>query len=117
FTKNFGVTRHGRVVFYDYDELCLLTDCRFRKIPESRGYTEEMSSEPWYFVGEQDVFPEEFRTFLRFPEGLGEVFEKVHGDLFDVKFWRTLQERLRSNGFVHIFPYKQRRRFEKQGRG
>ncbi|MFP4350279.1 MAG: bifunctional isocitrate dehydrogenase kinase/phosphatase [Thermodesulfobacteriota bacterium] len=117
FLKNFGVTRHGRVVFYDYDELCLLTDCRFRKIPKSRGYTEEMSSEPWYFVGEQDVFPEEFRTFLRFPEGLGEVFEKVHGDLFDVKFWRTLQERLRSNGFVHIFPYKQRRRFEKQGRG
>lgn len=111
FLKNFGVTRHGRVVFYDYDELCLLTECRFRKIPKSRGYTDELSSEPWYFVGEHDVFPEEFRTFLKFPGQLGAVFEEVHGDLFDVKFWRNLLEKLRSNGLVHIFPYKQRRRF------
>ena len=41
FLKNFGVTRHGRVVFYDYDELCLLTECNFRKIPKSRGYDDD----------------------------------------------------------------------------
>ncbi|MBU0699487.1 MAG: bifunctional isocitrate dehydrogenase kinase/phosphatase, partial [Proteobacteria bacterium] len=62
--KNFGVTRHGRVVFYDYDELCLLSGCNFRKMPRTRSYEEELSAEPWFAVGENDVFPEEFRNFL-----------------------------------------------------
>src|SRR4029079_7820845 len=62
--KNFGVTRHGRLIFYDYDELCLLTDCKFRERPEARGDFEEMSQEPWFYVGERDVFPQEFRSFL-----------------------------------------------------
>ncbi len=111
FIKNFGVTRHGRVVFYDYDELCLLTDCRFRKIPRSRGYEDEMSAQPWFHVDENDVFPEEFRTFLKFPPPLNQVFESAHSDLFDVKFWRGMQERQRSGEVVHIFPYKPGRRF------
>jgi hypothetical protein len=34
--KNFGVTSHGRVIFYDYDELCLVSDCVFRDLPAGR---------------------------------------------------------------------------------
>jgi isocitrate dehydrogenase kinase/phosphatase len=115
FLKNFGVTRQGRVVFYDYDELCSLTDCRFRKMPPSRGYDDEMSLEPWFFVGDNDIFPEEFRTFLRFPEHLRSDFEKAHADLFDAAFWRGVQERLKSGAVIHIFPYPENLRFEENG--
>ncbi|MFP4388015.1 MAG: bifunctional isocitrate dehydrogenase kinase/phosphatase [Desulfococcaceae bacterium] len=110
FTKNFGVTRHGRVVFYDYDELTLLTDCNFRKMPRSRGYDEEMASEPWFFVDEHDVFPEEFRTFLGFPEDLQAVFEANHGDLFTPAFWNGIQDRIRAGEVIDILPYKPHRR-------
>ena len=68
--KNFGVTRHGRVIFYDYDELCLLTECNFREIPRARTVEDELSAEPWFSVGERDVFPEEFRAFLTLPARL-----------------------------------------------
>ena len=111
FLKNFGVTRHGRVVFYDYDELCLVTDCHFRTIPKSRGYDDELSSEPWYFVGDHDVFPEEFRTFVHLPGPLKEVFEQVHGDLYTVGFWQTMKNRIEQGEVIHIFPYEQSKRF------
>ena len=62
------MTRHGRVVFYDYDELCFLTDCNFRKLPEARTPEEEIAAEPWFSVRENDIFPEEFLQFLAFPE-------------------------------------------------
>ena len=55
--KNFGVTRNGRVICYDYDELCLLSECRFRRIPPPTSIEEEFAAEPWFYVGEQDVFP------------------------------------------------------------
>ena len=116
FLKNFGVTTHGRVVFYDYDELCLLTDCKFRKMPPARGYDDEMSQEPWFFVGDNDIFPEEFRTFLRFPDHLKAAFEHAHADLFDAAFWRSVQERLKSGAVMHIFPYRESLRFQGDGR-
>lgn len=112
FLKNFGVTSHGRVVFYDYDELCLLTDCTFRKMPPAREYDDEMSGEPWFYVDDRDIFPEEFRTFLRFPEPLAMVFESAHAELFDAGFWRGIQERLKSGTVMHIFPYRESLRFE-----
>lgn len=103
--KNFGVTRHGRVVFYDYDEICPLAECRFRVIPEPADPYDEMASEPWFYVGPNDVFPEEFRSFLfRQPE-LREELEKEHGDLFTVEFWRG-QQRLHEQGeLIDFFPY------------
>ena len=79
--KNFGVTRHGRIVFYDYDELAVLTDCRFREVPRSRYDEEEMSGEPWFFVGENDVFPEEFLPFLGLQGEPREAFLARHSDL------------------------------------
>ncbi|WP_373500717.1 bifunctional isocitrate dehydrogenase kinase/phosphatase [Desulfococcus sp.] len=115
FLKNFGVTSHGRVVFYDYDELCLLTDCTFRKMPPAREYDDEMSLEPWFHVDDRDIFPEEFRTFLRFPDHLKTVFETAHADLFDAAFWRGIQERLKSGAVMHIFPYREGLRFREEG--
>ena len=103
--KNFGVTRHGRVVFYDYDELCPLIACNFRKKPPSRRYEDEMAAEPWFTVGEADVFPEEFRPYLGLSGPLETEFMAHHADLFDVDFWRQTQARIRSGEWIHIFPY------------
>ncbi len=108
--KNFGVTRHGRVVFYDYDELCLLTDCNFRELPHSDDIDEEMSADPWFYVGPNDIFPEEFIRFFGLPPYLREVFLSVHGDLLGVGFWTQMQERHRAGEVVDIFPYKQSKR-------
>jgi isocitrate dehydrogenase kinase/phosphatase len=108
--KNFGVTRHGRVVFYDYDELSLLTTCNFRAMPTARTDEEELSPEPWFAVGEQDIFPEEFVHFLGLGGGLRDVFLARHADLFTVGFWQDLQMRIRDGEIFHIFPYSRLRR-------
>jgi isocitrate dehydrogenase kinase/phosphatase len=110
FTKNFGVTRHGRVVFYDYDELCFVTDCNFRDMPQPTTHEEEMSAEPWFSVRQNDIFPEEFQRFLRLPESARTAFLKHHGDLFRPGFWRTVQERLRAGEIPEVFPYHPERR-------
>jgi len=104
--KNFGVTRHGRIVFYDYDELCLLTDCRFREMPPPQDADEDMAAEPWFSVAENDVFPEELVTFLGLPPPLRAIFAPAHGDLFGVPFWAQLQARLAAGEVIDILPYK-----------
>ncbi len=108
--KNFGVTRHGRVVFYDYDELGLLTDYNFRELPQSSDYDEETSAEPWFYVGEYDIFPEEFIKFFGLQPNVKGVFLETHGDLLDVDFWTTMQARIRAGEIVDVFPYPQSRR-------
>ena len=110
--KNFGVTRHGRIVFYDYDELAVLTDCRFREVPRSRYDEEEMSGEPWFFVGENDVFPEEFLPFLGLQGEPREAFLARHSDLLGTGFWTAMQEEHRAGRVPDIFPYPQEKRFE-----
>ncbi|ARN22980.1 bifunctional isocitrate dehydrogenase kinase/phosphatase [Piscinibacter gummiphilus] len=110
--KNFGVTRDGKVVFYDYDEIEYLTHCNFRKVPTPRNEEEEMSGEVWYSVGPHDVFPETFEPFLLGNPGVREVFMKHHADLLDAAFWQGHKERILS-GHVHdVFPYDTRRRFK-----
>ncbi len=108
--KNFGVTRHGRVVFYDYDEVSTLTGLRFRKFPRSRDPHQEMSSEPWFSVEENDVFPEELDRFLGLDGELREVFEEHHADLFQVDFWRAMQEAHEAGEVVNVIPYEEARR-------
>jgi len=110
FTKNFGVTRHGRVVFYDYDELCFMTDCNFRDMPQPTTHEEEISAEPWFSVRQNDIFPEEFPNFLRLPESAWTELLKHHGDLFRPEFWRAVQERLRAGEIPEVFPYPPERR-------
>jgi isocitrate dehydrogenase kinase/phosphatase len=112
--KNFGVTRHGRVVFYDYDELCLLTDCNFRELPESDDTDEEMSADPWFYVGPNDIFPEEFIRFFGLPPHLRAAFLQAHGDLLGVDFWTRLQDRHRAGEVVDIFSYKQSKRLRRE---
>jgi isocitrate dehydrogenase kinase/phosphatase len=108
--KNFGVTRHGRVIFYDYDELCLLTECRFRGIPAAPHDEDEFSAEPWFPVGEHDVFPEEFGAFLALPGRPGEAFRMSHGELLTVEYWHRMQRLAEAGEVVDIFPYRPGRR-------
>ncbi|MFQ5633504.1 MAG: isocitrate dehydrogenase kinase/phosphatase-domain containing protein, partial [bacterium] len=110
--KNFGVTRHGRVVFYDYDEVCLLTSCNFRKFPQARTFEDELSAEPWFAVGENDVFPEEFQQFMWIPKGLEEIFLEHHAELFTFAFWQNMQARINNGEVIHTVPYHQSRRLQ-----
>ncbi|MWV18027.1 bifunctional isocitrate dehydrogenase kinase/phosphatase [Pseudomonas sp. L-22-4S-12] len=106
--KNFGVTRHGRVVFYDYDEICYLTEANFRRIPPPRYPEDEMSSEPWYSVAPLDVFPEEFPPFLFADIRQRRLFNQLHGDLFDAAYWQGLQEAIRAGKVIDVFPYRRK---------
>ena len=108
--KNFGVTRHGRVIFYDYDELAPLTECNFRRLPEARTLEEEMAAEPWFYVGPHDMFPEEFLPFIGLHGELREVFLRAHADLFDADFWNRMQALHRAGEIVDIFPYQEANR-------
>lgn len=103
--KNFGVTRHDRVVFYDYDELCFLTSCNFRKLPPPSVQDDEMAAEPWFYVDENDVFPEELQYFMELSGSLKKVFLNHHADLFGVDFWQQTQDKIRAGELPHIYPY------------
>jgi len=89
--KNFGVTSHRRIIFYDYDELCLLTDCVFRDLPQPSCEEEETSAEPWFHCGAHDVFPEQWLPFLAIPPALREVFLTHHSELLTSAWWRSQQ--------------------------
>ncbi|WP_017878291.1 bifunctional isocitrate dehydrogenase kinase/phosphatase [Janthinobacterium sp. CG3] len=109
--KNFGVTRHKRVVFYDYDEIEYITDCNFRVIPEARNEEEEMSAEPWYAVGKHDVFPEQFGRFLLGNPRIRKYFMKHHADLLTQAFWQGRKQRILDGIIEDVFPYPQEIRF------
>ena len=104
--KNFGVTELGRVIFYDYDEVCPLTACRFRRQPRAQAYADELSAAPWYLVDENDVFPEEFQSFLGLRPALREIFLEHHADIFTPEFWQGHQRRIESGNLAHVFPYR-----------
>ncbi|HLS80446.1 MAG TPA: bifunctional isocitrate dehydrogenase kinase/phosphatase [Steroidobacter sp.] len=107
--KNFGVTRHGRVIFYDYDELCAVTDCRFRDVPQARHEEDEMRAEAWYHVNDNDVFPETFIQFLGFDPQLKAAFLEVHGEILTADWWRGIQQRLLEGDVLEVLPYHRHR--------
>ena len=109
--KNFGVTRYGRVVFYDYDEIEYMTECNFRKIPPAPFPEMEMSGEVWHSVARNDIFPEEFSTFLLTSPRVREAFMKYHADLLDVTFWQETQDAIRHGVLKDFFPYPKVLRF------
>ena len=109
--KNFGVTRYGRVVFYDYDEIDYLSNCNFRKMPQPQTEEQELAAEPWYSVGPSDVFPEEFATFLLTDDRVRECFMRHHGDLLDAGFWQATQQRIAAAQMQDVFPYAEALRF------
>lgn len=110
--KNFGVTRHGRVVFYDYDEICYLTEANFRHIPAPRTPEDEMSSEPWYSIAPLDIFPEEFPPFLFADMGQRRLFNELHGELYDADYWKSLQDAIRAGKVIDVFPYRRKGRMD-----
>ena len=106
--KNFGVTQHNRIIFYDYDEVSLVTDCNFRDIPESNSIEDEMQAENWYFVGEHDIFPEEFIRFLAMNDKLKTEFMKYHKDLLTSKYWRRIKNQHLKGQALLVIPYTSR---------
>lgn len=108
--KNFGVTRHRRVVFYDYHEVALVTECHFRELPDPRPGEELMNHDTWLYVGEHDIFPEEFIKFLPLNGDLRQAFLDVHGDILTADYWRTIQAAHRAGSVPLVIPYQQFRR-------
>jgi isocitrate dehydrogenase kinase/phosphatase len=108
--KNFGVTQHGRVIFYDYDEVVPLTSCRFRELPAARDHEEEMSAEPWFAVNDEDVFPETFSNFLPFSAEQERAFLEIHAPILKVHFWHDVQRQLAAGTIMDVMPYVQRPR-------
>ncbi|MEY3123772.1 MAG: bifunctional isocitrate dehydrogenase kinase/phosphatase [Pseudomonadota bacterium] len=109
--KNFGITRHGKVVFYDYDEIEYITDCKFRKVPAPRNEEDEMSGEVWYSVGPKDVFPETFGPFLLGNPAVRKVFMQHHADLLEASFWQAHKDRILAGYVYDVFPYDREKRF------
>jgi len=112
--RNFGLTRYGRVLFYDYDEVEYLTDCVFRTIPPPPTPEAELAPEAWYAVGPQDVFPEEFEPFLLGDARVRDVFLRHHAELLTPKFWQESQRRVADGEIVDFFPYKEDVRFSRR---
>ena len=113
--KNFGVTGQGkgRIVFYDYDEICYLTECNFRDIPEARYPEDELAAEPWYSIAANDIFPEQFATFLFADRRVREAFLRHHADLLRADFWIRKQENIQAGIYEDVFPYPQKIRFRR----
>jgi isocitrate dehydrogenase kinase/phosphatase len=108
--KNFGVTRHGRVVFYDYDELCMVTDCNFREVPAASVEEDEFGSEPWFYVDPRDIFPEEFIHFMGLAGELRAAFLEAHAELLNARYWQHIQSLHRAGDLLDIIPYPCSRR-------
>jgi isocitrate dehydrogenase kinase/phosphatase len=103
--KNFGVSTNGRVIFYDYDELCLVTDCTYRDLPAARFDEDETRAEPWFYVAPGDVFPEQWLDFLGLSGTLREEFVRYHGDLLTASYWRQLKACHESEQLLEVVPY------------
>ena len=109
--KNFGVTRNERVVFYDYDEICYITDCNFRRIPPARSYEDEISDTPWYSIGQNDVFPESFAPFFFSDASDMALFKRDHADLLTAAWWNQMKDTILAGDLTDVFPYPVKRRF------
>jgi isocitrate dehydrogenase kinase/phosphatase len=109
--KNFGVTRNGRVVFYDYDEIEYLTDCNVRAVPPARNEEDELSGEPWYAVGPRDIFPETYGPFLLGDPRVKRAFLAQHADFFEPALWQESRARLIAGEVPDCFPYDASIRF------
>ena len=90
--KNFGITSYGRIIFYDYDEITTMEECNFRRIPPPRYPEDELAAEPWYSVGPNDIFPEEFAVFLFTDPGHRALFKELHPELLEADYWKELQQ-------------------------
>ena len=109
--KNFGVTRWGRVVFYDFDEICPLTDCNFRDVPQTQNALEELSSNSYFDIAENDIFPSQFKVFFSANDIAFNYFNNEHSNLFLATFWQDCQQQVHNGYLPDVYPYKQSWRF------
>jgi isocitrate dehydrogenase kinase/phosphatase len=109
--KNFGITRHGRVVFYDYDEIRPMQELNFREVPAARYEEDELSAEPWYSVGPDDVFPETFRYALCSDAATGALLLELHPEIFEARWWRAQQQRIAEGHVEEVIAWRQAQRF------
>ncbi len=109
------MSRHGRVIFYDYDELCLVTDCNFRRMPDPTDEIDEMRAGAWFYVGPNDIFPEQFIDFLGFKPDAKQAFIDNHGDLLTPEYWTHLKQRHEAGEIFEVLPYAVRNRTEHRG--
>ncbi|WP_024599362.1 bifunctional isocitrate dehydrogenase kinase/phosphatase [Pseudoalteromonas sp. TAE56] len=109
--KNFGVTRWGRVVFYDFDEICPLTDCNFRDVPQTQNALEELSSNSYFDIAENDIFPSQFKVFFSANDIAFNYFNNEHSNLFLATFWQSCQQQVHNGYLPDVYPYKQSWRF------
>lgn len=111
--KNFGVTRHGRVIFYDYDEICLMHQRNFRNIPKS----DDPFALDTLSVSPEDVFPEQFEHFIVGKKHLKQMLKAMHPDLMTAEYWREIQARAASGEIQHFSPYAESKRFVRSPSG
>lgn len=111
--KNFGVTRWNKVVFYDYDEICPLTDCQFKPIPIADNDYDELSDQPWFDIGQDDIFPEQFPVFFAGHPQARQAFNLHHQDLYQVQYWQQVQQNIQCGFVADVFPYRQQWRFKR----
>jgi isocitrate dehydrogenase kinase/phosphatase len=114
--KNFGVTRHGRGGLLDLDEISFMSGCNFRHLPEPQNEEQALSARPWYTVGPNDIFPEEFRLFFSGNPLARSFFEELHSDIYTPEFWQGIQTEIRAGKIVDVFPYRRKRRFSERAR-
>lgn len=110
-TKNFGLTRQKRVIFYDYDEIEFLGEMNFREKPKPETFEQIYAPEPWYDIQKNDVFPEDFRRWMIGRADLKPHFLAYHKDLFDPNYWNSLKQRIQNGELIHAFPYPEEIRF------
>ncbi|GGD64991.1 bifunctional isocitrate dehydrogenase kinase/phosphatase [Lacimicrobium alkaliphilum] len=108
--KNFGITRHGRVIFYDYDEICYMNQRQFRDLP--------VSDDPYAMdtlsVGPDDVFPQQFEHFIVGKKHLKEQLKDLHPELMQPEYWRSVQREVASGKLKDVLPYPESQRFNKR---
>ena len=115
--KNFGLTRLGRLVFYDYDEIQTMGEMNFRHIPPAPNEEAELASEPWYPIAANDVFPEEFRWFLLGDARIRDAFMKYHAELLNADWWAACKQRVIEGRLENIYPYSFNKRLPQRRAG
>ena len=105
--KNFGITRLGRVIFYDYDEICWMHERNFRELPKSDDpYALDTLS-----VAPNDVFPEQFEHFIVGKKQFKDILKELHGDLMTAEYWRQVQVITARKETQNFTPYSPSIRF------
>ncbi len=116
-TWNYGITHWGRVVLFDYDDVLPIEQIKFREKPEPRDELEEIEPEEnWILAREDEFFVDELDRYSGIPEPLKEVFKSVHGDLYTLKFWKHITEKLNQGEIFDVIPYDRSKRFSARDR-